>query len=138
MTILTFRLFPVAVDGGWSDGACSKTCGDGFQTRTCTNPAPSNGGKDCVGDATKACNVAACPWSKHYLHVIDNVVVRQIAGMVELITAARYGWILVTYPLATTTCVHTSVQANKSCETQGSHHEILPQNCSLQDEAPPG
>ena len=92
MTILTYGLFPVAVDGGWSTyGACSTTCDAGIQTKTCTNPAPSNGGKDCVGDATKVCKVADCPWGKHYLHFIDNVVVRQIAGIVELITETRYG-----------------------------------------------
>ena len=50
------------MNGGWSDfGACSKTCGDGTQTRTCTNPKPANGGKACAGDASKACNLKACP-----------------------------------------------------------------------------
>lgn len=56
-----------AVDGGWSDwswGACSAACGGGTQagTRTCTSPAPSCGGKVCVGDAqqSQACNTQAC------------------------------------------------------------------------------
>ena len=57
------------VDGVWSIwadwAACSLTCGDGTQTRsrTCDNPAPSNGGADCVGstDDTQACNDGACP-----------------------------------------------------------------------------
>jgi len=49
------------VDGQWSDwGQCSATCGGGTQTRTCTNPAPLNGGLDCVGDASQACNTQAC------------------------------------------------------------------------------
>ena len=55
------------VDGGWSEwtaGACSAPCGGGTQTetRTCTNPAPSCGGKACSGDASqsKACNTLAC------------------------------------------------------------------------------
>ena len=49
------------LDGGWSQfGACSKACGGGTHSRTCTNPAPANGGKDCTGDATKACNTQAC------------------------------------------------------------------------------
>ena len=44
------------MDGGWSDfSACSKTCGDGTQTRTCTNPAPAFGGEGCVGASSKAC-----------------------------------------------------------------------------------
>ena len=46
-----------AVDGGWSDydewSECSQKCGPGFMTaaRTCTNPAPSAGGKSCEGAA---------------------------------------------------------------------------------------
>jgi len=49
----------VPVDGGFSDFGpwedCSVTCGTGTQSRsrTCDNPAPSEGGNDCVGDATQ-------------------------------------------------------------------------------------
>ena len=42
--------------GEWTSvGSCSKECGDGTQTRTrtCTNPAPANGGADCVGEASE-------------------------------------------------------------------------------------
>lgn len=65
-----------AVDGGWSDwgdwGECDKPCGGGFQLkkRTCTNPAPSIGGKDCEGadGIQRPCNTQACPidggWSE--------------------------------------------------------------------------
>ena len=50
------------LDGGWSRfGSCSKTCGGGTQSRMCSEPAPANGGKDCVGDATKECNTRVCP-----------------------------------------------------------------------------
>ncbi|XP_048584539.1 uncharacterized protein LOC5510519 isoform X4 [Nematostella vectensis] len=60
---------PCPVNGGWSEFSewtkCTKTCGGGKQerTRTCTNPSPSNGGKDCVGDAKeeKDCNTDKCP-----------------------------------------------------------------------------
>ncbi|XP_078334060.1 properdin-like [Crassostrea virginica] len=56
------------VDGGWSDwmiwSPCSVTCGEGVKTRarTCGNPAPSNGGKSCVGDIydTQSCNNSIC------------------------------------------------------------------------------
>ena len=55
------------IDGGWSTwvtGACSKSCGTGSQTkaRQCNNPAPSNGGADCVGQETltQSCNTQAC------------------------------------------------------------------------------
>ena len=58
-----------AVDGGFSKfgdwSKCSAECGGGAQTRsrTCTNPAPANGGADCKGDSseTRKCNIQACP-----------------------------------------------------------------------------
>ncbi len=58
-------LTPVAIDGGWTAwSACSKQCDDGTgpgtQTRTCTNPTPSNGGAICSGSASQACNTASC------------------------------------------------------------------------------
>ena len=58
------------VDGNWNSwgewGDCSVTCGDGVKTRirTCTNPPPADGGKDCVGDSsseTSACSKTNCP-----------------------------------------------------------------------------
>jgi hypothetical protein len=63
---------PPPVNGGWSDwgpyDACSVTaCGStGTKTRhrTCTNPAPANGGANCVGstdDTPISCSTAACP-----------------------------------------------------------------------------
>ncbi|XP_048241924.1 coadhesin-like [Haliotis rufescens] len=58
----TFRCGTVrcpAIDGrmsvwtSWSEGPCSATCGSAFQnvtrTRSCTNPPPQYGGKDCSG-----------------------------------------------------------------------------------------
>jgi len=50
------------LDGGWSDfGVCSRGCGGGTETRTCSNPARANGGRDCVGEGTKMCNTQPCP-----------------------------------------------------------------------------
>lgn len=56
------------VNGGWSDfgpwSTCSASCGAGSMTatRTCTNPAPANGGSDCVGRPSldKECNKEEC------------------------------------------------------------------------------
>ena len=56
-----FVCLVAAVDGGWSRfTACSKACGGGTYSRTCNEPAPAHGGKDCVDDATLACNTQAC------------------------------------------------------------------------------
>ena len=64
-----------SVDGGLSEwsawGTCSKDCGTGTtaRTRTCTNPSPQNGGKDCtdLGDKeqTEVCNTLKCPGKVH-------------------------------------------------------------------------
>jgi len=60
---------PDAVDGSWSPfgdwGPCSFPCGGGVQTatRTCSNPAPAEGGRPCKGDFAKyqSCNSHPCP-----------------------------------------------------------------------------
>ena len=51
-----------AINGGWSAwSACSQTCGVGVQTRTCTAPAPANGGATCSGATSVACDTkVAC------------------------------------------------------------------------------
>ena len=52
---------PVPVNGAWTAwSACSATCGGGTRTRSCTNPAPANGGLACAGSASETCNTQAC------------------------------------------------------------------------------
>ena len=59
---ITIKVAPLK--GGWSNwGACSATCGGGTQTRTCTNPAPANGGAYCSGASSQSCNNQLCPVS---------------------------------------------------------------------------
>lgn len=58
-----------SVDGNWSNWSkwsqCDVTCGKGTQTRIrlCNNPAPKNGGNECLGNemSTKSCFVELCP-----------------------------------------------------------------------------
>ncbi|KAK7502548.1 hypothetical protein BaRGS_00006123 [Batillaria attramentaria] len=66
---------PCPVHGGWSAyqvetiGECSVTCGGGQQSvtsrRTCSNPTPRYGGRNCQGSGTKvesrSCNSNHCP-----------------------------------------------------------------------------
>nr|AKN21725.1 PKD1L-2 [Schmidtea mediterranea] len=61
--------FLYLVNGSWSDwsnwGSCSVTCGNGttIRQRTCTNPAPANGGMSCNDSSTQwqTCVNLACP-----------------------------------------------------------------------------
>ena len=58
MSKLMHRTCCSLVDGSWGSwtawSSCSVTCGDGARTRSreCDNPAPQNGGQECVGLAT--------------------------------------------------------------------------------------
>ena len=66
--MITFHNWNI-VDGRWSGWRdweiCSVTCGGGIQNRerTCTNPPPAHGGKDCIGERiiSRACNEDPCP-----------------------------------------------------------------------------
>ena len=79
------------VDGGWTDwipGSCSVTCGSGTvrSTRTCTNPEPANGGKDCIGDNWKVenCYKGCCPG----INKLDNVsIVAKLSRTLMLVAA---------------------------------------------------
>ncbi|XP_069119934.1 uncharacterized protein [Argopecten irradians] len=60
----------VSVDGVWGSwspyGPCSVTCGGGGyrnRNRTCNNPAPAYGGRECTGNAqqSKLCEEINCP-----------------------------------------------------------------------------
>jgi hypothetical protein len=51
----------VPVNGVWTQwSSCSAQCGDGTQSRSCTNPAPLNGGAACTGPLTQVCNLGPC------------------------------------------------------------------------------
>ncbi|XP_065925067.1 A disintegrin and metalloproteinase with thrombospondin motifs adt-1-like [Magallana gigas] len=58
------------IDGNWSDwstwGECSKTCGhgEGTRIRTCANPPPQHGGKDCPGVGLESRKCIGCPGGK--------------------------------------------------------------------------
>ena len=72
------------VDGGWSNwsaGNCSKLCDGGNQTniRTCSNPAPSCGGNNCIGKSveTVECNTMPCI-GMHICYVISIFIIMYI------------------------------------------------------------
>ena len=55
---------PTPVNCQWSNwGLCSETCGVGSQTRTIQVQA-QNGGTECKGQNTQACNLKACSTSQ--------------------------------------------------------------------------
>ena len=75
---LTLKYLLSSVDGHWTDWnnwtpACTKTCGWGkkYRYRTCTNPAPFEGGAFCGAEdedteesGSKWCNNPKCPGKK--------------------------------------------------------------------------
>ncbi|XP_034168470.2 A disintegrin and metalloproteinase with thrombospondin motifs 6 [Pangasianodon hypophthalmus] len=66
---VAFGTWPHSVDGGWGPwtqwGECSRTCGGGVSSsmRHCDSPAPSGGGKYCLGERKRyrSCNTDPCP-----------------------------------------------------------------------------
>ncbi len=91
-----------AVAGGWSEytwSACSSGCnGTRTGTRTCTNPAPSCGGKVCEGalDKTEACNVGTCGGTEFSLGTTvfatgGEVVTRAIPKNAAVMTLQLWG-----------------------------------------------
>ncbi|XP_022795623.1 uncharacterized protein LOC111334195 isoform X1 [Stylophora pistillata] len=63
--------FPCPVHGGYSEWSgfesCTRTCGGGklIRRRTCTNPSPVHGGRNCSSQGpsieSKSCNTQKCP-----------------------------------------------------------------------------
>ncbi|XP_067289939.1 A disintegrin and metalloproteinase with thrombospondin motifs 6 isoform X2 [Pseudorasbora parva] len=66
---VAFGTWPQSVDGSWGPwttwGECSRTCGGGVSSsmRHCDSPAPTGGGKYCLGERKRyrSCNTDACP-----------------------------------------------------------------------------
>ena len=63
-----FLLAPKKIDCEWNEygqwSECSRTCGDGLQTRNRTiKTLAANGGAECTGFSTdyEVCNVMVCP-----------------------------------------------------------------------------
>lgn len=62
-TITGNRCPKTVINGGWSSWSNVGSCVNGYQqqSRTCTNPAPTNGGEYCVGDATQKVSCVVDP-----------------------------------------------------------------------------
>lgn len=59
----TASVVPAPVNGGWTDWSPldNNNCGEpATQTRSCTNPSPSNGGSICEGESTQTITNPAC------------------------------------------------------------------------------
>ncbi len=127
---------PAPVNGGWSDwSACSVTCGGGTQTRTCTNPAPANGGAPCSGASSQACNTQAC-CSPNFQDVctppnIDNIDCANTCGQTITVTPTC-SRIDLNGCMAPTTCVGSCTPVTKICPAcpldTGAWREVSPQN----------
>lgn len=77
------------LDGGWSRfGVCSRACSVGTQSRTCSNPAPANGGKGCEGNLTRPCSVLPCAGKdvQGVLMVVVVVVMTKVRWLCGIIT----------------------------------------------------
>ena len=93
----SFYLSYIIDDGGYSEWSswtqCSTTCGNGrrSRSRSCTNPPPSPGGKDCsqLGPEkeTGECNSGGCPGMSYDATKIFKNVVVFTASWLQLLTA---------------------------------------------------
>lgn len=101
--------FSVPVNGNWGAwrpwSTCTKTCGGGVKrrTRTCSNPAPKNGGRACTGSSaeSQACNTSPCKGKRlqllssffFFVFVVVDVVLAGI-GVVFIFSAVAmtFGW----------------------------------------------
>ncbi|XP_076436198.1 thrombospondin-2-like [Babylonia areolata] len=120
-------------NGGWSaytvksEGACSLPCGGGKKTvtyqRTCTDPAPFNGGKPCIGEAEKeeeqACNTQECPidggWSNFAVESVGECTKTCGTGSQELVFKR--------------TCTHPKPQfGGRNCSGDDSQVQLQPCN----------
>ena len=86
----------VRVHGHFSAfGACSKTCGGGTRTRTCTNPAPRNGGMGCSGHSRQTCNTQACD-GKRRNFLVEALFLRSVfyvlSVMLVCLRVLRLAW----------------------------------------------
>ncbi|XP_078383081.1 uncharacterized protein LOC144665674 isoform X2 [Oculina patagonica] len=130
------------VDGQWSNwsnwGSCSKTCNTGVRTRsrTCTNPPPAHGGKQCTGSANhqESCNSIKCPTGCE-----DGS-----AYKVQCPRWAQNGecqknsiWMRANCQKSCKVCSSTCVDSHKSCPTWASQGECtknaiwMKPNCKL-------
>ena len=101
--------FSVPVNGNWGAwrpwSTCTKTCGGGVKrrTRTCSNPAPKNGGRACTGSSAESqtCNTLPCEGKRlqllssffFFVFVVVDVVLAGI-GVVFIFPAVAmtFGW----------------------------------------------
>jgi hypothetical protein len=84
--------WPRAVDGGWTAwSTCSTTCGGGMQTRSCSNPAPANGGSTCSGVNQQSCNVHSCSGASNVFNVNPRCTLNACSGIANAVSVSANG-----------------------------------------------
>eukprot|EP00112_Aurelia_sp_Birch-Aquarium-sp1_P001384 Seg1147.11 transcript_id=Seg1147.11/GoldUCD/mRNA.D3Y31 product=Hemicentin-1 protein_id=Seg1147.11/GoldUCD/D3Y31 len=122
---------PCPVDGGytaWTQyGACSKSCGPGrlqTRTRTCTNPSPAHGGRNCLKlgppSESKACPTKHCPIIEFKKRVCEYGYIHLTCGTGRInIRYAMYG------RLSRSFCYHwLSIWRSSNCRAATSYSKV--------------
>ena len=114
-TCTATRAVVIPIDGGWSNwSACSAPCGGGTQTRTCTNPAPVNGGAACSGASSQACNTQACSAAPTCSALWNP------SGSVTAPGSSTLSWSTLNTTSSTYSCTGSAIASNLPGGTSGS------------------
>lgn len=98
---LYFIIFTTLEDGGWSSweewSSCSVSCGVGVhsRSRSCTNPAPLGGGKDCSGNniESSTCDAGICAGKCSVAFLRNLFWVFFSIHVVNMLTCSRNGFL---------------------------------------------
>ena len=117
---LTASFVLAPVNGGFTAfSPCSKMCGGGIRTRTCTDPEPRHGGRGCIGRSEETCNTQDCEgmtfrdqafFSCSFVFPSTLVLVcleNSLVGLVKIVIARLVGASLFSYSTCFNDCIAT-------------------------------